>query len=476
MISTEKIKYGASAELIAHKKNRIVSAILLGFAGLFYGLGTTEHYGVNPSGISLFIYFVSLICLFSACVNVFKDMHDIPSADVQMSMPLSSTERYFSRLLTIFYIWVLPFLISAACGFLLSLMFSPRYDPSDKISLVNHHPTVTIASFNLRILLYYTETVLFVVAAAIICQCCVGSKAESRYMPILLMAVMNYLPVAVYYSVSDKFAYTKSNTLRRLSNMSLLSIFYDDDSAADIIFLIVKCLIYLAVIGLGVLIYKKRDARSVGRPIVFTAFFEVVIGLSLLLFFNMGSVFNPTAMFFAWLGSIILRLIASRKEFAFSKIFLWTGLYILYYIAFLLFMFIAFKTGGFGALYKVPDKADLIESKIGSVQVTIYDDYIYNYHDHNKYSMEKGVNFNSAREMESVDKFLKNVSEEAKLQSKVKGLFTDKMFGTSDNIRAYICTVGLYSTDGRFIYSVSFYIPRSEASRFIEICKGFEID
>lgn len=199
-----------------------------------------------------------------------------------------------------------------------------------------------------------------------------------------------------------------------------------------------------------------------------------MIGLSLLLFFNIGSVFNPTAMFFAWLGSIILRLIASRKEFAFSKIFLWTGLYILYYIAFLLFMFIAFKTGGFGALYKVPDKADLIESKIGSVQVTIYDDYLYSYY--HKYSMEKEVNFNSTREMESVDKFLKNVSDEAKLQSKVKGLFTDKMFGSNDSIRAYWCTVGLYSTDGRFIYSVSFYIPRSEAGKFIEICKGFEID
>ncbi|MDE5577474.1 MAG: hypothetical protein K2J11_08820, partial [Oscillospiraceae bacterium] len=252
MISFEKIKYGASAELIAHKKNRIVSIILLGFAGLFYGFGTSvRRYGVHPSGIAIFIYAVSLVCLFSACINVFKDMHDIPSADVQMSMPLNSMERYFSRLLTIFYIWLLPFLISAAFGFLVSVLMSDVYPQEHNNSV---QAAAELVGYNLCVLLYYAESVLFVISATVICQCCVGSKAESRYIPVLLMAVINFLPMAVYYSIADKFVSVDYDTFGLLSNNSLVSIFYEDESAAELIFLGVKSLIYLAVIGCGVLI------------------------------------------------------------------------------------------------------------------------------------------------------------------------------------------------------------------------------
>lgn len=462
MISFEKIKYGASAELIAHKKNRTVSIILLGFAGLFYGFGTF------PSGIAIFIYAVSLICLFSACINVFKDMHDIPSADVQMSMPLNSAERYFSRLLTIFYIWLLPFLISAAFGFLVSFinifsMENTRYDIDAQAA--------ELVSFNLRILLYYAESVLFVISATVICQCCVGSKAESRYIPVLLMAVISFLPMAVYYSVSDKFASVENGTLRLLSNSALVSIFSGDESAAELIFLGVKSLIYLAVIGCGVLIYKKRDARSVGRPIVFTVFFEVVMGLSLLLFFNVAHFngFSPTAMFFAWLGSVILRLIVSRKEFTFSKIFLWTGLYILYYAAFLLFMFIAFKTGGFGALYKIPDISELREAQVSCVNVVIYEADSYD----RIYSMEENVNSYSAEDMKCLEKFLEAVSDKAKLQSRIKGMFSSKMFSSDEAVNTYRCYVRLTKDYGT-VYSVGFYLPNSKVNGFIEECDEFK--
>lgn len=472
MISFEKIKRGASAELIAHKKNRIVSIILLGFAGLFYGFGTSMRgYGADPSGIAIFIYAVSLICLFSACINVFKDMHDIPSADVQMSMPLNSTERYFSRLLTIFYIWLLPFLISAAFGLLTSVLISAvnpqRYYTGSQAA-------AELTGFNLRILLYYTETVLFVISATIICQCCVGSKAESRYIPVLLMAVINFLPMAVYYSIADKFASVEYDTLWLLSNISSLYLIFDEDEgAAGLILLGVKCLIYLAVIGCGVLIYKKRDARSVGRPIVFTVFFEIVMGLSLLLFFNVahfGSGFSLTALFFAWLGSIILRLIVSRKEFSFSKIFMWTGLYILYYAAFLLFMFAAFKTGGFGALYKVPDISDLREAEVRYVNVVIHDS-----HYDRKYTMEKNVNSHSSKDMTSLEEFMKAVSDNAKLQSKTKGLFGREMFG-SDSVQTCRCSVTLTSENSSYykLYSVEFYIPADEANGFIRECDEFK--
>ena len=380
MVSFKKIRNGALSELIAHKKNRVVSILLLAFAGLFYGFRTTAGRDVYPSGMAIFLYGAALICLFSACVNVFKDMHDIPSADVQMSMPLNSTERYFSRLLAVVYIWVLPFVISAACAILLSSLIAPLDENYSLYGNYNYNKTLAtsadVAVYDLKLLLGYIEVVLYIIAATVISQCCVGSKAESKYMPILLMLVLTVLPMTVYSSIGYKFvANINYSTVRLLSNTLLTSVIDSDDSAKEYIFSAVKSIIYLALIVCGVLIYKKRDARSVGRPIVFTAFFEIVMGLSLLQFFTVAhidGIFSFTALFFAWLGSIILRVISSRKEFSFKKIFRWSGLYLVYYAAFLMFMFIAFKTGGFGALYDIPTVSELKNDSIDSISVKIY--------------------------------------------------------------------------------------------------------
>lgn len=481
MISFKKIKDGASAELIAHKKNRIVSVILLGFAGLFYGFGTTARYSVYPSGIAIFIYVVSLICLFNAGINVFKDMHDIPSADVQMSMPLNSTERYFSRLLTIFYIWALPFLISAACAILLS-MVNCIINTNDLSKLYDskYVTPAEITGFNFRLLLCYTEALLFIISTTVICQCCIGSKAESKYMPLLVMAVIYFLPVITYYSVSSKFADVDTDTFLFLSNISIYSDLFDDDQAAGVIALSAKCLIWLAVIFCSVFIYKKRDARSVGRPIVFTAFFETVTGLSLFIFFNAAHIdggFNLTALFLAWLGSIVLRVIASRKEFAFSKIAVWSVLYLVYYAVFLLFMFAAFKTGGFGALYRVPDKADLYAAK--NISVTVYPpDYYNHYNSEKKYSMDKDVNCHPTKDLESVGNFLDYVSDEAKLQSRIDGFFVRNMFGRGEQRDdcSYLCSVTVSSGSYYYnkIYEVRFYLPADEVNEFIEECRKFQ--
>lgn len=473
MISFTKIRNGASSELIAHKKNRVVSIILLAFGGLFYGFGfTASGRYIYPSGISLFIYAVSLVCLFNACVNVFKDMYDIPSADVQMSMPLNGRERYFSRLLVIFCIWVLPFIISAACAFILSAMFATSHSYGHDYNYVTNAAvkTAEIAAYNLKLLLCYMETVLFIIASTIICQCCVGSKAESRYMPIIVMAVLTFLPMTLYYLINDTFADVDQGTFRLLTQTLLFSLLGDDETTEELIFSAVKSLIYIAVIGCGVFIYKKRDARSVGRPIVFTAFFEAVMGLSLLLFFavaHMDGSFSLTAMFFAWLGSIILRVISSRKEFSFTKILRWSGLYLIYYAAFLLFMFIAFKTGGFGALYNIPD---LNNGKVYHVAVTVYtpDDSWRGYRGEECSRNEKAYN------MEDVRDFLELTADKAKMQSRLNKVFLREMFGRGWYDRELInesryVVVELSSNDSYYsVYRIEFYMPADEVYTFIK--------
>ena len=136
-------------------------------------------------------------------------------------------------------------------------------------------------------------------------------------------------------------------------------------------------------------------------------------------------------------------------------------------------MFAAFKTGGFGALYKVPDISDLREAKVSCVNVSVnasdgYHGYV------SKYSMEKNVSPYLSKDMTSLENFMEAVSDNAKKQSKIKGMFGWKMFG-SNSVRAYRCYVTLTSENGR-LYSVEFYIPADEISGFIDECNGFKTD
>lgn len=493
MLSFAKIKNGAGSELIAHKKNRTVSVILLGCAGLFYGLGMDAYayysggqfyQSIYPFWASLLIYVVSLICLFNACTGIFKDMHDIPSADVQMSMPMNSTERYLSRLLSIFYIWLMPFLISAAFGFLVSLCKGNAglYPDSSRI-LASSVPY--IAAFNAKLLLCFFEIVLFIISVTVICQCCVGSKAESKYIPILVMVVVNFLPMALYYSVTDKFASVDTDTVNLLSNFAVFEIIDDEElHIPTLIYMVVKCLIYIGVIFCSSFIYKRRDARSVGRPIVFTLFFEIVMGLSLLLFFTLAHMegFSLLAIFFAWLGSIILRIVVSRKEFAFKKILLWTGMFFAYYLAFLLFMFIAFKTGGFGALYKLPQNPDF--RNYANVYIKIDKperDSRYGWYSYSmNYEYEKEVTVSLGGNEALLKQLMEYTADAARSQSRAPGMYSYEMLDGSIDPGSYYCTVRINAGDvsrgsddyykyykGK-VYSIEFYMPADEKGEFLE--------
>ena len=298
MISYKRIYKASDAELISQKKTRIISIILLAFAGLIYGCGTSSLGDrADPSYLAVFIYFTALVPLFSCCVSVFKDMHDIPSADVSMSMPLSGIERYFSKILTIVRTWLVPFLISAAGAFLLSAIFggshnSNKYRYSGVVPYsVSYHPEVMM-KYNLQMFLWFMAAVLFMISVTAVCQCCIGAKAESRYLPVMLMTALSIFVPAVYAFITDHFAdVSLSDYFDDYSSLfyvwTFSAIFAEFDSLKNVLLMILNCLISAGVIIGGAFICRKRDARTVGRPIVFRLFFEIIMAVTLTLFFLM---------------------------------------------------------------------------------------------------------------------------------------------------------------------------------------------
>lgn len=491
MISYSRIVKGSNAELIAHKKTRIISAILLAFAGLIYGFATTSRGdNVDPSPLGIFIYFVSLFPLFSCCSAVFKDMHDIPTADVQMSMPLSSSERYFSRLLTIARIWLIPFLISAAAAIALSAAFGGINGSLDQIRVNGHryqyHPEVLLA-FNLNVLLWFMAAALFIIAVTVVCQCCIGAKAESRYLPVLVMIALSSFAPAMFSFFSEKFADVSVWGGKFFYSVWTFSALATDfDSVSDTILMVINCLISLAVIFGGLFICRKRDARSVGKPIVFPLFFELIMAICLSLFFLLFHIdFDSLViMFLAWLGSIILRIVVSRKKFSFSKIGIWTCMFIGYYLIFLLFMYIAFLTGGFGLIGRTP--ADNVYAGYKcNAEVEIYKSrnyYYYSNSDDSNELIDSDIDLlltESNGNRDRVKAFVKSVSSAARRQSRIKGLFSHEMFDSTAPSNLYYCRVRIrmyeepdsgYDT----VYSADFYLNQSDAENLVLMATDLE--
>ena len=493
-MSITRIYKGSNAELIAHKKNRVITIILLAFAGVIYGLGTSSRGdNVNPSGLGVFIYFAALVPLFSCCTAVFKDMHDIPTADVQMSMPLSSAERYFSRLLTICRIWLIPFFISAAGAFLLSAMFAGThysYDYYDRMDYSRtYHPEV-LMTYNLHMLLWFMAAVLFIIAVTVVCQCCIGAKAESKYLSVMMMIALSIFAPALYFYISDNFADIQTSGepfIYSLWTFSALAVEFD--SVRDTVLMFVNCLISLGIIYCGMFICQKRDARSVGKPIVFPLFFEVIMAVTLTLFFVMfhADWDSFVVMFLAWLGSIILRIVVSRKKFSFAKIGIWTGMFIGYYVIFLLFMYIAFLTGGFGAITKTPAPSEY-EGVGATIDIEIVEcRTIYWY---NEYENEELIDSRfelslSGGNKEKLRSFVDKISRTASRQPRINGLFSHQMFGTDNPSGIYKCSVNVGVSDeyydngsyryGNSIYRANFYLNRSDAEELARLAKELEI-
>lgn len=482
MISYKRIYKASDAELISQKKTRIISIILLAFAGLIYGCGTSSLGDrADPSYLAVFIYFTALVPLFSCCVSVFKDMHDIPSADVSMSMPLSGIERYFSKILTIVRTWLVPFLISAAGAFLLSAIFGGShyyYSYGERVTYDrSYHPEVMM-KYNLQMFLWFMAAVLFIISVTAVCQCCIGAKAESRYLPVMLMTALSIFVPAVYAFITDHFAdVSLSDYFDDYSSLfyvwTFSAIFAEFDSLKNVLLMILNCLISAGVIIGGAFICRKRDARTVGRPIVFRLFFEIIMAVTLTLFFLMMHVGSGSlvVLFLGWLGSIILRIVVSRKNFSFSKIGIWTGMFAVYYVLFLVFMYIAFITGGFGAIYKTPSADEYNGSNVKiSVDINRINRHM-DYTDYYSADFSKPMK-NGGRE--EVMSFVESVSKTAAKQNRMPGVYSYEMFG--GDLNCYECTVRLTSRDNenssRRFYRVNFYITENDKNEIIELTKS----
>lgn len=482
MMSFSRINKSALSELIIHKKSHIISMILLGIAGFLYsGTSMRKDCEANINWSSLFFFTVALIPLFFTCIRVFRDMHDVPTADVQMALPLSSRERFLSRLMTICYIWIFPYIFFSGVGNVLSTLINTNTSyTGDDGKIIEYASAPEMFAVNIKVFIWGLSAALFITAVTVLCSCCIGSKAEAVYLPAILMIVISVLPFETVSYIEEKFVDVSVNTYSDSSILQVFgfgAVFCDMYEPYSVVIVLVNCILSLGLIAVAMFAYTKRDAATVGYPVVFRVFFEILMILSLFSLFQTVHMNRYGAEYFAlfiyFVGATILRIIVSRKDITPVKIFKWTGVFAGYYAAFILFSYLACITNGFGANFKEPDKSELSYSSV-SVHVNCGG------------MAEPGDTFSYGNlSVNAIDKVTETVYEYVAVQNSNPKYFLDSMFNGVDRYyyynekennldekdRYFNCSIDILVYDNirdynSIVFSVSLYLDKESAEKF----------
>lgn len=361
-ITFRKIARAAEAELRVHKKIAIISYVLFGVSTLlfmfnaeFYGFNDADGVSFNPSGWGAVFGVMGIVVGFFAALNVFRDVNNQQLCDVTMALPIKATERFFSKLLALFYLQVGPVLVASLIGNGVAILFGRmRYGALDP-ETVDYLWLIVFAGLSAS---------LFIMAVAVFCTCCSGAPAESAYFSLIMMFIINALPVTYVDSI--------------IGNVSgfYRSIFYGTGSGIDIKFWgflpiltttyngigdfifhnVIGIAISLCVMFLSIFIYKKRDAKTVGAPIASRLFFEIFLVLGCFTIFAFF-VFSSAAwwgVLIAGVIYIIINIIVSRAKINVMSFVKWILKYAATTAVFIAVMVVTVKTGGFGQIYSRP--------------------------------------------------------------------------------------------------------------------------
>lgn len=348
-ITMKKIARAAIAELRVHKKLAVITLVMYGVSAMFIGLDSNESegFGILFAAFGVFVGFCSAL-------NVFRDMNNRQLCDVTMALPIKASERFFSKVLCLFCMQIVPLVLSTFIGNGIKILSK---------SLGNNDISGATETM-FKMLFCLLAASFFLMAVAVLCACCTGAFAESTYFSIILITIVHILPGAFIGNIISSASgfYSLNPFLFNghidLGYCGLWCLFINDK-------MIIHCLVVtaysIAVMLLSGLIYKKRDAQNVGKPVSSRIFFEVVMTLicvTIFICFAFSNIFF-FGVVTAAVAYIVINIIVIRAKIKIRTIFIWLGKYALITAACCGFLTAAAKTGGFGTYALRPDKVYL---------------------------------------------------------------------------------------------------------------------
>lgn len=253
------------------------------------------------------------LCAVFTVFTLFHELYSKPHADLVYSLPSSAKERFFSKLLTLLKLHILPVIFWNIIQFI-AIFFTTDIT----LYMVSRYSAV----------LMFTElaTSLFVILAVLLCMICCGRLAEMIYTAVIITACEAALPACIYYSTISPFTvqypYDIENFVTYCPAWSAFPAhLMEFGYSTKVLFLLVGSTLFSALlITLLYFLYKKRDGKDTGNLILLPALL---------------------------LGYLLARILSSDRKLTIVRFVKWVGIFAVYMVVIFGVNILAYLCNGF---------------------------------------------------------------------------------------------------------------------------------
>ncbi len=291
----------------------------------YYSESVTNNYtgyGLAEAGTAA----IALCAVFTV-FTLFRELYSKPHADLVYSLPASAKERFFSKLLTLLKLHILPVIFWNIIQFIAILLTT---DIALKI----------VARYSAVLMFTQLSTSLFVILAVLLCMICCGRLAEMIYTAVIITACEAALPACIYYSTISPYAvqypYDLENFIIYCPAWSAISAkLMDLGYSTKLLLLLIGSTLFSALlITLLYFLYKKRDCKDTGKPFVFSAYCEIILILAVVTVttYVLSDTSNLILLPALLLGYLLVRILSSNRKLTIVRFVKWIGIFAVYMV------------------------------------------------------------------------------------------------------------------------------------------------
>lgn len=282
------------------------------------------------------------LCAVFTVFTLFHELYSKPHADLAYSLPASAKERFFSKLLTLLKLHILPVIFWNIIQFI-------------AIFLTTDITLYMVARYSAVLMFTELATSLFVILAVLLCMICCGRLAEMIYTAVIITVCEAALPACIYYSTISPFTvqypYDIENFVTYCPAWSAISAkLMEFGYSTKVLLLLIGSTIFSALlITLLYFLYKKRDGKDTGKPFIFSAYREIILILAVVTVttYVLSDTSNLILLPSLFLSYLLVRILSSNRKLTIVRFVKWVGIFAVYMIVIFGVNILAYFCDGF---------------------------------------------------------------------------------------------------------------------------------
>ena len=282
------------------------------------------------------------LCAVFTVFTLFRELFSKPHADLAYSLPASAKERFFSKLLTLLKLHILPVIFWNIIQFI-------------AIFLTTDITLYMVARYSAVLMFTELATSLFVILAVLLCMICCGRLAEMIYTAVIITVCEAALPACIYYSTISPFTvqypYDIENFVTYCPAWSAISAkLMEFGYSTKVLLLLIGSTIFSALlITLLYFLYKKRDGKDTGKPFIFSAYREIILILAVVTVttYVLSDTSNLILLPALLLGYLLVRILSSNSKLTIIRFVKWVSIFAVYMIVIFGVNILAYFCDGF---------------------------------------------------------------------------------------------------------------------------------